>query len=144
MGLLDSILTALVVSGVAHCGGGEASTGSGGEGGSVEVGGGGSGGTGGEGGDPGAFTCGGVVCAESDPLARCVTEWSCGAANNCEATDAGVAGYQDKDSCTVDTCGEDGEWKHRPMTEAEISDGDPCTNDTCAPDVGPIHVGNCG
>ena len=94
--------------------------------------------------DPGEFECGGIVCADEVPMGACVTEWICLNGHTCAATEAGASGYQDLDSCTVDACGANGEWTHRPITASEMSDGDPCTVDSCAPDTGVIHQNTCG
>lgn len=110
-----------------------------------DVGGGGSGGgvtTGGT--DPGAFACGGVVCADAIPMGRCVSEWLCNENGKCAATLAAEAEYQDKNPCTVDGCGTDGHWTHIPLTAAELDDGDPCTKDECHSEVGILHTNTCG
>lgn len=93
--------------------------------------------------DPGAFTCGGVVCANVIPMGRCVSEWICGDNGKCSATLAAEAEYQDKNPCTVDGCGTDGHWTHVPLTAAELDDGDPCTKDECHSEVGILHTNTC-
>lgn len=92
-----------------------------------------------DGGGSGVF-CGDQECPES----KCIVNVRC-AEDGIVCIGDKIAGWDDKNYCTVDTCDDTtGLVTHREYTADEIDDGDECTIDSCDSLGGIMHSDVCG
>ena len=91
---------------------------------------------------PSVVECDDGVCGEDVLVDVCAKSYACDAQNNrCVVVEL-QPGQDDNNACTHDACDSD-EWKHVPLTAAEIDDGDPCTFDECNEALGVTHANTC-